>query len=253
MAHKKKAPEHEEQGESAPMWIVSFADLVTLLMSFFVILAAGKPQDTATDPDFARVVAAVKAAFKNMPEASEPLDPKADVDEIMRKLQALLQKPDPQRKKPPGDTDQGGIQGRSFRVRRIRDGMEIAAGGPVFFDPFAAALNPQGKDEIARLATTLKGHRNLIEVRGHALEEPRPEDWTYQDAMELSYNRAITVSNELIKGGVDPRAIRIVAAGGNEPVTRGVYDPARMAENRRVEIMVRETYLDDYTKPQAAK
>ena len=40
MAMKKKAAAAEPAGESAPMWIVSFADLVTLMMSFFVVLYA---------------------------------------------------------------------------------------------------------------------------------------------------------------------------------------------------------------------
>ncbi|HOB76723.1 MAG TPA: flagellar motor protein MotB [Phycisphaerae bacterium] len=250
MARKQKPPEQEEHGESAPMWIVSFADLVTLLMSFFVILAAGRPQDTATDPEFARVVASIKAAFNNLPEASTSLDPRKDLDEILRKIQALIEKKDPPRKpgKPArGDTREEGIPGRSFRVRRLRDGMEITAGGPVFFEPLSAALTPQGRREIAALGEILKGHRNMIEVRGHAIEEPRPENWTYQDAMKLSYDRASNVTNELIKAGIDPRAIRIVAAGPNEPLVRGVYDPARTGENRRVEILLRETLLDDYS------
>jgi chemotaxis protein MotB len=248
MAHHKKAPEPEEHGESAPMWIVSFADLVTLLMSFFVILAAGRPQATATDPDFARVVAAVKAAFNNLPDAPPSADPKKDLDEILRKLLALLKKDDKPKRGGNGDTREPGVYGRSFRVRRLRDGMEITAGGPVFFEPLSAALAPGGREQIAMLGGVLKGHRNMIEVRGHALEEPRPENWSYEDAMRLSYDRAANVTAELIKTGIDSRAIRIVAVGPNEPLVRGAYDPARSADNRRVEILVREALMDDYAR-----
>src|SRR3954469_1506326 len=42
MAMQKKTKAPEPPGESAPMWIVSFADLVTLMMSFFVVLYALK-------------------------------------------------------------------------------------------------------------------------------------------------------------------------------------------------------------------
>jgi hypothetical protein len=34
----KKAPPKEEKGESAPLWIISFADMISLLMAFFVML-----------------------------------------------------------------------------------------------------------------------------------------------------------------------------------------------------------------------
>jgi chemotaxis protein MotB len=247
MANRKKPPEQEEHGESAPLWIISFADLVTLLMSFFVILAAGRPQDTATDPEFAKVVAAVKAAFKNLPETTASVDPNKDLAEIIRKLEALLKKDVP-RKRAPGETNDKGIAGKSFRVRRLREGMEITAGGPVFFDPFSAVLNAQGREDVAKLGEAIKGHRNMIEIRGHALEEPRPENWTYQDAMKLSYERAAAATNELIRAGIDPRTVRIVAAGPNEPLVRGVYDPVKAGDNRRVEILVREALLDDFAK-----
>ncbi len=70
--HQKKHHE-EEQGEG---WIVSFADLMTLMMSFFVIMAAGNPQDAKIDPDFKEIIAAVKEAFNYLPPAdsNDPVD-----------------------------------------------------------------------------------------------------------------------------------------------------------------------------------
>lgn len=38
MGHKKAAPPEEEKGECAPLWIISFADMISLLMAFFVML-----------------------------------------------------------------------------------------------------------------------------------------------------------------------------------------------------------------------
>lgn len=246
MAHRKKPPEQEERGESAPLWIISFADLVTLLMSFFVILAAGRPQNTATDPQFAKVVASIKAAFKNLPEAGTSLDPDKDLDEILRKLEALMKKDAAPRTGHKGDAREEGLYGKSFRVRRLRDGMEITAGGPVFFEPFSAELTQQGREDVFKLGQALRGHRNMIEVRGHALEEPRPREWDYQDAMRLSYERASAVTQALLAAGVDSRAVRIVAVGPNEPLVRGLYDPAKSGDNRRVEIFVREIGVDDF-------
>jgi len=159
---------------------------------------------------------------------------------------AMLKKDERPKKSTQGDAREKGIHGKSFRVRRLRDGMEITVGGPVFFEPLSAALTAEGRSQVAALGETIKGHRNLIEVRGHALEEAAPQDWNYQDAMKLSYDRAAGVAGELIKAGIDPRAVRIVAAGPNEPLVRGAYDPVRAGENRRVEILVRETLLDDY-------
>lgn len=45
---------------------------------------------------------------------------------------------------------------------------------------------------------------------------------------------------------VDPRVLRVVAAGANEPVQRKGFEDAQLGDNRRVEIVVRESMMDDY-------
>jgi flagellar motor protein MotB len=64
--------------------------------------------------------------------------------------------------------------------------------------------------------------------------------------MKLSYDRAVIVADELILRGLDPRTIRVVAIGSNEPIAQEVYDPAKRGMNRRVEILVRESQVEDY-------
>ncbi len=61
MAQKKHV--EEDKGESAPLWIISFADLVTLMLSFFVILAAGNPKEASYDPEFAAIGKALAVAL----------------------------------------------------------------------------------------------------------------------------------------------------------------------------------------------
>ncbi|HSW45772.1 MAG TPA: hypothetical protein VLM89_09390, partial [Phycisphaerae bacterium] len=74
----------------------------------------------------------------------------------------------------------------------------------------------------------------------------RPSDWTFRDAWKLSYARACHVAGELVNRGVDVRTIRIVAVGDAEPIVTKDHEPARPGDNRRVEIIVRESLIDDY-------
>src|SRR5690606_29002317 len=137
-------------------------------------------------------------------------------------------------------------KGKTFRLRRVRDGMEITIGGPILFEPFSAELTGEGREALNEIAEMLKGHRNKIEVRGHAAEEPRPADWDWDDAVHLSYERARHVAEELIGRGADPRAIRLIASGASEPIKRELYGTPDAGQNRRVEIIIREAQGHDY-------
>jgi chemotaxis protein MotB len=239
-----KKHQEEEHGESAPMWIVSFADLVTLMLSFFVILAAGNNKSTGADPEFADLVAALKAAFSNVETTTEKsADPKADFKELVKKLSAL-QAPQVSGKR--GDADAKGIHGRHFRVTRIREGLELAMGGPVFFEAFSAKPTEAGEQQLKEIVKILRGHRNVVEIRGHVGETPWPSDWNYDDIMRLAYDRADYVGRVLREEGIDPRAIRLVAVGPNEPLKNTGGGPGTTGANRRVEIIIRESLIDDY-------
>jgi flagellar motor protein MotB len=157
-------------------------------------------------------------------------DEKIDYNSIIEKLKLAIKMNNDRFR---GDTREQGISGDNFRLRRIRDGTEITIGGPILFEPFSDQLTEEGRESLEEIASSLTGHRNKIEVCGHAGEEPRPSAWTVQDV-------------ELIRNGVNERSIRIMAVGAGEPVTRRAYSPTQRVDNRRVEIIVRESLIDDY-------
>jgi outer membrane protein OmpA-like peptidoglycan-associated protein len=176
-------------------------------------------------------------------QVGKKVDLAIDFHSLLERLESMVK---PDMPKSLGDSEQEGIHGKNFRLRKIRDGMEITIGGPVLFDPFSAELTEQGKKAIQEIGNTLRGHRNKVEIRGHAAEYPQPEDWTFEDAMELSWMRTKAVANELILRGVDPRTLLYSAAGPNEPLNRRDYDAHKRGEGRRVVVLVRQSLIDDY-------
>ena len=68
MSGPRKKGGHEEGGGHAPMWIVSFADMVILLMSFFVLMLVKGEQKTASNDDMLRVLASIKVGFGYVPK-----------------------------------------------------------------------------------------------------------------------------------------------------------------------------------------
>src|SRR5688572_29288947 len=123
--------------EECPEWIFTFADLVMLMMGFFVILwvlkpAPGKENDNpAMDEEWIKVVAAIRDAFGYIPDPTSK-DP-IDVEMLLRKLQKL---------KPMAGEGEGGrttvrrdgAEGIDERVTTIRAGKYSVVGGRLPFD-----------------------------------------------------------------------------------------------------------------------
>jgi flagellar motor protein MotB len=112
-------------------------------------------------------------------------------------------------------------------------------GETLLFDEGSVFLSDRARQDLSRLAASLRGHRYRIDVLGHAApNEPIVEP--FKDHRDLSYARAKEVANYLAdpRGGrIEPERIRVSASG--------VYDPDRLTpdevwnrlQNRRVEII----------------
>jgi len=236
MLGKKKA----ESG--APLWVLTYGDMMSLLLTFFILLAAFADYDKNPSEKMIQAMQSLQQAL-GMKVAGNSRYDQIDFNALIAKLRQAIQNGNDRFK---GATSHLGLVGESFRLRRIRDGMEITLGGPILFEPLSDALTPEGRQAVEEIGNPLKGHRNKIEVRGHAADEPRPADWTWRDAWKLSYQRASHVAEELVNRGVDVRTIRLVAVGDTEPIVPSRHEPARPGDNRRVEIIVRESLIDDY-------
>jgi len=237
------AQEQKKQEAGAPAWMVTYGDMVTLLLTFFVMLVSIANFEIVDDK-FTAAVQSIREALGMTGQVGNRVDASIDFHSLLNKLESILP---PQMPRDRGDSDEEGIYGEHFRIRNIREGSEITLGGPLLFEPFSDELTAEGRKALEEIGAALRGHRNKIEIRGHAADEPRPADWTHKDAWRLSYARAVHVAEELVARGVTERAIRIVAVGASEPVAPPVYDPRRPADNRRVEIVVRESLIEDYT------
>jgi outer membrane protein OmpA-like peptidoglycan-associated protein len=64
--------------------------------------------------------------------------------------------------------------------------------------------------------------------------------------MRLSHERAERVARELVAAGLDPRTLRLVAVGENEPLSKDEFGRTVRGDSRRAEIIVRESLLDDF-------
>ena len=237
----------------APDWVLTYGDMMSLLLCFFILLAAFADYEKGGGGPAAVAAAmqSIQAALGLPVSKSSILSNATEFNSMVERIKKVIQS---QNGRHANDSDERGLRGKTFRLRRIRDGLEVTIGGSVFFQPLTARPTADGVEALRELGAVVKGHRNKLEIVGHAGERPLPADWTNADVMRLSYERAQHVGQELIAMGVDPRAIRLVAAGANEPIPAAAGAPLGSIprENRRGEIIVRESLIDDYQPQQPA-
>ena len=240
----KKSAECEE----CPEWIFTFADLVMLMMGFFVILWVLKPpagkseENPKAEDDWIAVAAAVREAFGYLPDphSSDPVD----LHMLLKKMHTINPVKGP---KDGGKAriEQHSTQGTDPEVQTIREGKVSTIGTRMLFDRGSADLSALTRAALDQAANQIKGHYTIIYVRGHTADDDLPEGATEKQKLDLSMKRAEAAADYLVSRGVSPQVLRPVGASAYEPVNVRAYTPEAIAQNRRVEVEVTSTLVTD--------
>ena len=232
MAKKKEA------SGGAPEWMVTYGDMMSLLLCFFVMLVA---MSTIDKEQFVQAVQSIQEALGY--ENSYGQIPSMDITQnsMLQRLEMIVL---PKQIKSVGETDENGLEGNEYRVEQVREGLRIT-GGVLEFNRGSAEPRSSAAGVMAQLTQELRGHTTKIEIRGHTSLEPLPEDCKYGDPMDLSYARAKSIAKLLVESGINPERIRVVACGSTEPVRTQAYQEKQRARNRRVEVLVTEALVSD--------
>lgn len=253
MAVKKKA---KDGGPKVPEWVVTFGDMMSLLLCFFILLQMFS--ELKRKHEYQRVITAVKDAFGYtggvgvMPVHDPPLKSMIEI------LETMAVKDNREQTKISSSTDPG-LDGPHVRVTKIREGIVFTIGGPSTFDPFSAEIKPPTRAQIEKLVPMLKGRRNKIDIVGHAAAKYIPPGSQWESLDQLSFARAEAVKQVLLDAGLEDDVFRLKAVGDREPLNPRALDAREAAENRRVEVILTEVLIDDvngdasYTDANAAR
>lgn len=240
-ARHAHAHRHEEEHEEGvPEWMVSFADNTALMMGFFVILLAlnlGPKGGSAAPPsqeepsqaarESGQSAQALDWALSVREGFHNPVDP-FSTDPRDRILAMRL-------RERMGQAQDEGAAGQHDRSDAFKPSDHVSIVTHVDFAPGQDQVRPDDHGELDQFLQAIKGHRYMIEVRGHIdTAEAMPGRPT---AMELSFQRALHTAEYLTAHGMNWRQIRIVALGDAEPVRSRAYTEQAHAINRRVEII----------------
>jgi chemotaxis protein MotB len=272
---RRRKGHEEEEHENHERWLVSYADMVTLLMCLFIVLFAMSQIDkqkfaalaSGLSESFGAPISALPGSASSETSVFDGLPTPADI--------ALGVAPD----EPVSaeQLDAAAAQAAVAEAQRVaqeartqyaelaaaRDRLEAAltaagyAGAAryeiderglvvhivadeVLFDAEEAQLRPEGRAILDAVAPTLAGMANELAVEGHANHLPVTAGGAWPSNWELSAYRATTVVRHLAGNGVAQG--RLVANGYSDtrplvPLT----DPTAITVNRRVDVVVLST------------
>ena len=226
--------------EECPEWIFTLADLLMCMMGLFVIMWVIKPggspgsEQAAVEAEVRRaeMVREIQLAFgARLDETSEI---EIELAELLKKLDQI--KRNGEGEKGNTTTQANGATGTDSEVTKIRDGDLAGIGGRVNYDAGAVDLDAVQKATLDEVAGKIRGHRNVVLVKGHAAADDLPEGATADRQMTLALDRAKAVAAYLATRGVSPDILRVQGCGAFEPVRLRAYADADRRANRRVEV-----------------
>jgi outer membrane protein OmpA-like peptidoglycan-associated protein len=135
--------------------------------------------------------------------------------------------------------------GTEPEVTNIRPSNHATEGGKMLFERDSAVLSDETKHELDQVAEVVRGHRNIVMIKGHTSLDDLPDNATEQQKMDLSLRRAQAAADYLATKGVEPRAMRVQGCSTFEPLTQREYTENSQTLNRRVEVEATNTLIDD--------
>jgi chemotaxis protein MotB len=276
MARKKVNIESENNDR----WMVSYADFITLLFAFFVVMYS---ISSVNEGKYRVLSDSLTIGFKGAPRSLEPIQfgtlirsralqqttirpqeelaaraiqlPAGPVDKPLEPIP--LPRELPQEKAP-------GLRGKAdpldeiyqklsaygedlvvpdlMRIRRLKNWVELELNQSLLFSDASANMRAIGSPVLTEVATLLEGYPNSVHVEGHADSRPIRTS-AFPSNWELSAARAASVVNYFVGQGINPARLAAVGYGQFRPIADNETDAGRR-RNRRVIIVIHSTSQD---------
>jgi len=217
----------KEDKDVVPGYMGTFADMVTLLMAFFVLLYA------MSDPDPGKFEEIAAALHEEM--SGEELEIFTEFNELTENLQEII--------------DEQEISDK-VDIELTPNGIEIQMEGKALFAGCSADILSDMEPVISSISNVItelldnseyKGY--MIEVEGHTDNLPPTTCPDFETNWELSAYRATGVVEQLLASGIQKEKIKAIAMADSAPLVPNMDENGKsilenQAKNRRVEIFI---------------
>jgi chemotaxis protein MotB len=255
---------HEPHEEGEP-WLVSYADMMTLLFGFFVVMysfAVASPKNE----DCVRLK--LMEAFKSEKAQAGDSTDEASQNSAMRALELLVTMlnlesieevisriQDAEERARQGEGE--GAESRDKETKLVTDDLKAIMGAEeikdlvtvsvpvdILFDQGSTKLKPTAYTRLNQLSQTISRANNIDSVRivGHT-DSTTNDAIVGLDSWSLSVVRASQVAKYLTANSVKKKIVRVEGRGSSEPLlpektSDGKWIAENMKKNRRIEILI---------------
>ena len=228
---RHSASEEPGAGESqAPPWMITFVDLISLMLTFLVMLFA----TSNIEPESWRKTADSLAQSLNweglqLPQVAAQFGIQhkqpvvaLDLDYLAEVLHAAV-------------SAVPSLQG--IQIRRDHDRLVLGIPHVLLFTSGSAVVSPEARASLVELTPMLLGVGNRIVVEGHADPEPIPAGGAFASNWELSLARALAVADLLVTTGLGRRVACYGLAESRYDELGETSGSDRHANARRVDLV----------------
>lgn len=227
MSRRKKEP---EASGGAPGWMTTFSDLMSLLLTFFILLFS---MSSVSSDKFNNMASSLNSVFSSSGGGSESILEHQEV--ILDMSQQYIENKD-MYEKVSEYLDGAGLED-DISVGLDSKGVFVEMKEAILFEPGSATLKDEGLDVLKKLEGLIGNFKNDLVVEGYTDDVPMsspkfPTNW------ELSTARAVSVVRYLSEmEGVEPERLSAVGYGEYRPIKPNDSAENR-ASNRRVNILI---------------
>lgn len=245
----RRKPPHEEH-ENLERWLVSYADFITLLFAFFVVMYA---ISSINEGKYRVLSDSLISAFREQPRSDKPIEMGAKRAEVLGGTGMPIGKAQPSVPPTPGGPAEPTarmkkvaknvleamaplIKEGQVRVLQSARGITVEINASTLFASGDAVLSGTSMQALTEVAKVLSEVDNPIRVEGHTDNVPIsipafPSNW------ELSSSRAGSVVRLFMEQGVAPGRMVAIGYADNKPVDTNTTPEGR-SRNRRVNILI---------------
>lgn len=233
----KRKIKQEEKGGGLPLWLGTFGDLMSLLLTFFILLLS---MATFDEEKIDQAIGSLQGALSVLeygveteitppnPIQASPIQVDSTKEDVLNVLANLMNE----------YTEMTEISdGPGIELEESQDGFIIRISDDLLFESGGVEIvNPNGRLFLERLALEVEKFKNILNLRIIGNTDNQPfRAGSAMDNWDLSNKRALSVANTLLSLNIPPNIMQIGGDADFNPVADNNTAEGR-SKNRRVDL-----------------